>query len=437
MEDEGTPIGGTTRFGRPYLKVAAVAALAAGILGVGLLGPHMAGTLSHTAPPSLLAGSATPAAPVAGGATPAAAATGIDALAGLTRVELAPDAVRQSWLSTQISSRSMASIGLRLFFVVGGDQIKSTVIGREEGPNTLVSVPYCQTINQLAAAGDELAYVVTSPASPAAAIDGCGGSGTLSWSIWILDLVGGSPRQIAHGTLVPNSLEAAESPIHLALTASTFAFDRPTASTDAGQGTTVEVHAIDGTPLWSSWSQAPVTSIMLGGKRLAVLTEASTQSGPMKRLWIADAGHPLLSEVARPASSASFAPDGSYLAWDVWPSVAFGESSSLPEVAIEMLDSGRVQALTTLNASTMPESLQVSISVTRAGPAIAWFATAPDGSVYPAFRFAGGGDGEILASSQQPMWLSVEDGTLIWVAERSDGWSNVAFAVDMLSVASN
>lgn len=435
MDDEGTHPGGSTRFGRPYLRIAAVAAFAAGILGLGLLGPHPAEMPPHASPPPVASASPNHQA-AAFAPTPAPVATGIDSL-GLRPVEPAPGQIAQSWLPTQITSRTLAVVGLRLFYVVGSNRLESSVVGSSDSSQLLASVPRCEAINQLAAAGHSLAYVVTFPVGPAAAIDGCGGSGAVSWSIWILDLGGGRTRQVAHGTLVPSSIEAAEFPIHLALTASTYAFDRPTDSTKAGQGAKVEVHAIDGTLLWSSPSQAPVTGIMLGGDRLAVLTDSSAQSGALKRLWISDASHPELSEVARPASSASLAPDGSYLAWDVWPSVAFGESSSVPEVAIETLDSRRVQALTTLSGSTVPDQLEPSVAVTRAGLAIAWFATGPDGSVYPAFRFASGGDGAVLASFQQPVWMSIEGSTLIWVAERPDGWSNVAFAVDLPSVAPN
>jgi hypothetical protein len=432
MDDEGTHPGGSARFGRPYLRIAAVAALAVGIAGLGLLGPHPAEPLPQASPPP--AASASPSHEAAALVPPAPVATGIDSL-GLKPVEPAPGQIAQSWLPTQITSRTLAVVGLRLFYVVGSDRLESSVVGSSDGAQLLASVPRCEAINQLAAAGHTLAYVVTSPGGSAAAIDGCGGSRAVSWSISILDLDGGSARQVAHGTLLPTSFEAAEFPIHLALTDSTYAFDRPTDSTNTELGSTVEVHAIDGSLLWSSPSQAPVTGLMLGGDRLAVLTDRSTQSGPLKSLWISDASHPELSEVARPASSASLAPDGSYLAWDVWRGATFAESPAFPEVAIEMLQSGRVEALTTLSGSTVPDELHPSVAVTRAGPAIAWFATGPDGSVYPAFRLAGGGDGAILASFQQPVWMSVEGSTLIWVAETPDGWSNAAFAVDLPSLA--
>ena len=427
------PIEGRARLGKPYLRLACLGVLAASILGLGYFGPHPASGPT-TAPPSPRgSGDVKPAASAPLAPASPRAAGGVDAL-GLAPVEPIPGQIAESWLPPQITSRSPAVVGLRLFYVVGSDRIESSVVGSSDGSQMLTSVPRCQAINQLAAAGHELAYVVTSPGGPAAAVGGCGGVDPGSWSVWILDLTGGNPRRVAQGTLVANSIEQAEFPIHIALTASAYAFDRPTAAAGAGQGTTVEVHAIDGRLLWSSRSPAPVDTLMLGGDKLAVLTRTSTTSGPPRTLWISDAGHPLLAEVARPASSASLAPDGSYLAWDVWRGVGSIESSVGPAVDIEMLDSGRVQALTTQSRQAMPDPLQPSISITRAGPAISWFATAPDGSVYPAFRFVGGGDGAVLTGFGEPTWIGAEGGTLIWLAQRSDGWSTLAFAVDMVSV---
>lgn len=429
------PIEGRARLGKPNLRLAFLGVLAVSILGLGYFGPHL--TPGPTAAPPGSLGS--PGLKLAASARPAAAsptsAGGIDAL-GLVPVEPIAGQIAESWLPPQITSRSPAVLGLRLFYVVGSDRIESSVIGSSTGSQTLTSVPRCQAINQLAAAGHELAYVVTSPGGPAAAVDGCGGVDPVSWSVWILDLNGGGPRRVARGTLVAGSIEQAEFPIHLALSASAYAFDRPATSAGAGQGTTVEVHAFDGRILWSSQSQAPVDTLMLGGDKLAVLTRASTTSGPPRTLWISDAAHPLLAEVARPASSASLAPDGSYLAWDVWRDVSNIESSARPAVAIEMLDSGRVQALTTRSLPAMPGSLQPSISITSAGPAVSWFATAADGSVYPPFRFAGGGDGAVLTGFREPTWIDAEGGTLIWLTQKSDGWSTLAFAVDMVSLAS-
>jgi hypothetical protein len=32
------------------------------------------------------------------------------------------------------------------------------------------------------------------------------------------------------------------------------------------------------------------------------------------------------------------------------------------------------------------------------------------------------------------MWMQVQGGTLVWVAESADGWSKVAFAVDLATL---
>jgi hypothetical protein len=75
-----------------------------------------------------------------------------------------------------------------------------------------------------------------------------------------------------------------------------------------------------------------------------------------------------------------------------------------------------------------------SISSTSRGLVVTWFATAPDGAVYPAVRYAAGGNGAFLPSLQEPIWMSVQGGTLFWVAESVDGWLKAAFAVDLASL---
>lgn len=65
------------------------------------------------------------------------------------------------------------------------------------------------------------------------------------------------------------------------------------------------------------------------------------------------------------------------------------------------------------------------------GPMVAWFATAPGETVYPAFRHVGSSGGAVLSSFQEPIWLAVQGSTLIWVAVSADGSSTEAYAVDV------
>ena len=405
--------------------------LAVTVVAAGYLGPRP--TPSPSPAPSLLAEGPTraPATTAPSGPVP----RGFDAFTGLTPVQLLPGHVVRSWLPQQITSRTPAIIGLRLFYVVQSSQLESSVIGSAQDAVTLATVPRCEAINQVAAAGHEVAYVVTSPAGPASQIAGCGGP-SLSWSVWLLDLDAGKPRQVAGGVRQASSIDVAEFPIRLALTDSAYAFDRPPESAEAGAGETVEVHSLDGSLLWTSRTQAPVEEVLLSGGRLAILTYGDTPAG-LRDLWLSDAAHPVPTAVAQPVSSASFSPDGSYLAWDLppgsgGPSLMYGSA-----VGVEALDSGKVLVLNARTSMDTSEPIRPDVSMTRAGPAIAWFATSPQGAVYPAFRFAGGGDGGFLLSGQEPVWLHMDGSTLIWLEERSDGWSNQAFAVDLLALASD
>lgn len=435
-DDLRGPIEGRARFHRPYLGIAVVAVLAVSIVGLGFLGPHPPPRAipSPTAPPAV---GRTPAGPAAPSPVVGPSPGANDAVAGLTEVDPLPGQMLQSRLPLQVAGSSFAAIGIRLFYVFQGDRIESTEIGSAGDPQVLVSVPRCEAINQLAAAGHEVAYVVTSPDGLSAIGSGCGGNRLVSWSLWLLDLNGGSPRQVAHGTRVRSSVDVGEYPIHLALTDSAYAFDRPATAPDSGGAAVVEVHSLSGALLWTSHSPSPVSTVMLAGGKLAVLTDGSAHGATGRTLWIADATHPALADVAQPASSASISPDGSYLAWDLPPDPASDTVVGRSAVDIDLLASGRVQALAARTAADMPGQLRPSISMTRAGPAIAWLATAPGGAEFPAFRFAGGGDGGFLSSAQAPVWLNVQGGELIWVAESTDGWSASAYAVDLIALASD
>lgn len=349
-------------------------------------------------------------------------------------MEPLPGQIRETWLPGEITSRSMAVVGLMLFFIVDGNRIQSTVVNLNGTRQTLVSVPPCEGINQLAAAGHELAYVVTSPGGPTLQVGACGGPAPVAWSVWLLDLNGGSPRQVANGVRDASSIGVAEFPVHVALTESAYAFDRPASSKAAGSGETVEVHSIDGRLLWSSQTQAPVSDVMLGGNRLAILTEGAPLVEGLLDLWTSDAGHPSPTKVAQPASSASLSPDGSYLTWDLPPAAGRPASTGQSTVGIAALDSGQVEFLTTLTGTDIPEPLRPAVSSTVRGPVVAWFATAPGGAIYPAFRYASGGTGTVLSSLQEPVWIDIEGSTLTWVAESSDGWSKEVFAVDVASL---
>jgi hypothetical protein len=420
-----------------------VVALAAAVIGAGYLGPH-ATPRETPSPGTTLVAEGPTAAPTSAPTAAASVSPGPhqDPLSGLTQVDLLPGQLLETWLPGQVTSRSMAVVGMNLFFIVGGDRVESTTVGGDGSRQLLAEVPACQGINQLAAAGHELAYVVTSPGGPTSQVLDCGGAGQIKWSVWLLDLNGGRPHQVAQGVRPASSIDVAEFPVHLALTESAYAFDRPPSSATAGPGETVEVHAMDGRLLWSSHTQKPVGDVMLGGATLAILAAASPQGTGGADLFTSDAAHPDPTAVEQPARSASLSPDGLHLAWDVayqgpWDTTfqgLFPGPNPPLAVALETIESGVAQPLTTITDRVAPAPLRPAVSSTSRGLLVTWFATASDGKIYPAVRYADGGNGAFLPSLQEPVWMRVQGGTLFWVAEGAGGWSKVVFAVDLASL---
>jgi hypothetical protein len=425
------------RLGRPYLKIAAVVALAAGILGLGYLGPHPA---THvTAQPS----SQSPISPVPSPAVARADPTAVpsatptpdsprllQALTGLPQVGRASSETI-SWLPLQITSKSPSVVGNRLFYVVGGDHVESSVLGSTADPKVLVSVPRCQMINQIAAAGGYLAYVVTFPGRPSATVGGCDGFGQVTWSLWLVNLATGSVREVASGLRQSDDIGVAETPIHIALTPSAYAFDRPDAGTGSSTAATVEVHSMDGRTLWTTRTDARVTQVMLGGDELGVVTQQVAPGVVTSTLWLADPAHPRLREVARPASSASLSPDGAYLTWDLEVITGLSRGSVMPDVGVEETASGKFTFLDPPTTTDGNAPTQPIVSTTPKGPIVAWFAASPSGTLYPAFYWLASGKSGFLESVQQPVWMAIVGSSLIWVAEGADGWSSTAFAADL------
>lgn len=438
MDDFRGPIEGSARFGLPYIRIAVVVAVAAGVLGLGLFGPHPGGggrsVPSGSTPLAVNATKPAPGLPVIGSSPGPASVPALPGIETLSEFLPAQGQLGVSWLPGQITSRSMALIGRRLFFVVDGDRIESTEIGRGVPEQSLVAAPQCDGINQIAAAGHMLAYVVTSPGGPTAQIADCGAADSVSWSVWLLDLDGGQPRRVAGGLRAATTIDVAEFPIHLALTDAAYAFDRPPVTPDSGAGETVEVHGLDGGLLWASQTDKPVADVMLGGGTLAVLTDVVSHPAMVFDLWTSEAAHPALAPVDQPARSASLSPDGAHLTWDVANGVV-GPSGNRPvDVASETVAEGREVPLDTPTDRTAPAPLRPAIWSVGGRLAITWFATAPGGAIYPAVRYATGAAGTYLPSVQEPMWMQVQGGTLVWVAESADGWSKVAFAVDLATL---
>jgi hypothetical protein len=442
------------RAGKPYLRIAAVAAIAAGILAVGILGPHPspnAASASATVAPSpgstAIARVPEPTSAAAGpSGTPEDGPRQLQAITGLRQVAQVPGETL-TWLPLQITSRSFGIIGRRLFYVVAGNRLESSVLDSTADPQTLVTVSSCQAINQVAAAGNSLLYVVTFPAGPSATIGGCDGFGQITWELWLMDLPTGHTQKVASGIRQTPGIGVAEFPIHIALTASSYAFDRPDDIADSGGPETVEVHAIDGRALWTATAGGHVADVVLGGDRLAVITQQPWPDLGTETLWLADSGQPRLVEIAQGVGSASLTSDGAFLSWDTLLQVGLSLQSVTPDIGIEDTRSGVVTFLPQPVTADLQVSSDPRVSVTAHGGVATWFATAPDGTVYPAFSWlaaapgAGAAPGAeagaaswrsgFLESAQQPVWMAVDGSSLIWVAEGRDGWSAIAFEADL------
>jgi hypothetical protein len=432
------PIDHKARLRRPYFRIGAVVALAMGVVALGYFGPHQTPRATPSLGPTPIAQSRTVAPPAPASPfvqPPPSVRGGLEGATGLTRVPSYLVLMTASALPGQTTSRSFGLIGSRLFYVVANERIESSVIGSPGDPQTIVTVSGCQAISELAAHGDSLVYLVTSPEGAAAKIDGCGTSSRVGWTLWLLDLRGGSPRMLAQGVRDAADFGGAVSPSHVALSDAAYAFDRPTVSNDPSRGETVEVHSIDGALLWATSVGAPVRRVMLGGGRLAVLTQGPGTGRTARTLWLSDAAHPVPAEVASPASSASLSSDGSYLTWDLTLVAGLSSASRQLDIEVEDTTSGRPTFLAAPITAGFLGATHPTVSATGGGAVVAWLATAPSGSVYPAFTFTADGSAGFLDTDVQPVWLESQGSSLTWVTESPDGSVFTVFEADLSTIA--
>ena len=336
-----------------------------------------------------------------------------------------------SWLSDSVTGRSLAAIGTRIFYVVDSNKIQSTVIGSNVEPQLLVSVSSCRTISQIAAAGDLLAYVETHPVGAPLDASGCGRPTSVAWSIWLSDLQGDQPRQVTSGVRLARSEEIRLYPVHLALSASTYAYEIPLSAALMSPFQRVEVRStVDNRLLWSAQTDGGVSDILLGGSRLAVVTDGSLMTEARMELWTGDAAHPQLRCVGEPAASASISADGTYLAWDSRAPWERSLTTAQAALVVDKFDSESPQNILLPAALAAPEPLRPVVSSGLTGPIVAWYATVGRGAVYPAFLDAANQTGVALFSVQSPAWIDLQGSTLIWVSEDLGGVS-IAFAADL------
>ncbi|HJX68191.1 MAG TPA: hypothetical protein VJ258_05640 [Candidatus Limnocylindrales bacterium] len=390
------------------------------IVAAGVLGPHQT-SRSQTAPTQSQLGR-----------TPTPHQTGVQPdFADLAPAQLAPSDISMSWLSDSITGRSLAAIGTRIFYVVDSNRIESTVIGSDVEPQSLVSVPSCRTINQIAAAGDLLAYVETHPVGAPLDASGCGRPTSVAWSIWLSDLQGNQPRQVASGVRLARSEEIRLYPVHLALSASAYAYEVPLSPAQLSPFERVAVRSTGNNRLlWSAQTDGGVSDILLGGSRLAVVTDGALMTEARMELWTGDASHPQLKRVGEPAASASISEDGTYLAWDSRAPWERSLSTAQAALVVDKFDSGLPQNILLPAAFCAPEPLRPVVSSGLTGPIVAWYATVGRGAVYPAFLDAANETGVALFSVQSPAWIDLQGSILIWVSADLGGES-IAFAADL------
>jgi hypothetical protein len=363
-------------------------------------------------------------------------------LAGVPTVTPPPGALLSSRLPAQISSgRALAALGTRLFYVLNGGSIGSTVIGTPRSDKVVVTLPHCQSVSQIAAAGHTLAYVVVEPVGATGGSAGCRGDSLVAWSLWLLDLQSGTRRQVASGGAMPSFVDQYDFPVHIALSDATFAFDLPTGSFDfAGHNLNdpdaIEVHSLDGTLRWISPVGQRIVSVMLGGNRLAVLTAAGSGGGTQDTLWVADPTQTEPRQVSEPAASAALSPDGRYLAWDL-PSgnlgggpIVAGVPGVQSAIGIKGLGSDDPLPSSVPSGEQSGQPLDPVVTSTPRGPLVAWLAGSSNGNGYVVFRRSWEIGGSAVPSTGRPAWLSIQGGSLVWVAN-SGGNPSQAFALDL------
>ena len=346
-------------------------------------------------------------------------------LPGLAQLSPAPFDLAYSVLPNGILSRSVAAIGTRIFFIVDDNRIMSTVVGWSSQPTVLADAPACHSIDEIAAAGHEMAYVESWPIGLPFESSGCGSPSSMAWSIWLLDLQGGAPRLTSAG--VASGQQAATRPdVHVAVGDTTYAYNRPGSS--AGGGSVIEVRSLSDNSLsWSTGTGGSVAALMLGGSHLAVLESSPDPASAGPSLELADPAHPILRTVSHPGSAASISRDGSYLAWDV-PD----EGPQTPGgVDVQVVGTGATTFVAAPSGATAPKPLQPVVSAAATGPIVAWRATADGGSVYPAFRTSANAPATAIASAQTTAWVNLQGTMLLWIAAAVDGSLGVAYAIDL------
>ena len=426
---------------RPYLQIGAVVAFGAAILGAGYFGPHpgtpaASGTagLSPTVAASGVA--AATASPSESGPTlplpsPAIPAPQLEALLGARLIgKAAGETV--TLLPLQISSGVPARVGDRLFYVVGGDQVETSVAGQKTDPFTLVTTPHCKAINQIAAAGDSLLFLVSWPDGPNPTTGGCDGFTTIDWSLQVMNVQTGKGRELATGQRAKIAPHLDGFPIHFALTTTAYAFDRPESETAPGGPENVEVRSFDGKTSWTTRTTAHVVQLGLAGDRLMVVTEPSFPTpGPLS-VSVATSRSPALEVLGEPATGASISEDGRYVAWDAALHSGPAGRVITSDVLVYDAASGTKSSVAppAMAQADHVFTMHPTVSSTAAGPFVAWLVVV-DTTVYPMFSWPGKHESGFLDSLQEPMWIDAAAGSLVWIAESADGWTAVAYTAEV------
>ncbi len=335
-----------------------------------------------------------------------------------------------TFLPLQITSTPAIS-GNRLFLVVGGNTLESTIIGSAADPINLVSVRQCKAITEIAAAGDSLMYLVTWPEPPNPTAIGCDTTTRVDWSLQLMDLRTRTSHEVATGSRAKVAPAFDGFPIRFSITPTEYAYDRPNDGTRANAPETVEVHALDGRLLWQTAASTHVDDLDLAGGRLAVITQSSWPAPGLRTFWIATAANPVFQKVSESPESVVLSADGRYSAWNVTLRMGLNPEIVSSDVAVDDWAKGGVTSAYPPVVADGVVAMSPAVLATASGPFVAWLSIGPDGIVYPAFNWPGRNRSGFLESSQQPVWLAVSGNSLVWVAESSDGWSSVAYSIDI------
>ena len=421
---------------RPLISAILVAALVAGLVGVGLLGklqettaltvaPSPPAPLTPTDSPTPLP-SASPRGPL-GTRAPAAPIPGL----GIEGVVAPPQSLTRMRLAEDTNLTAFAAAGHRFYYVAqGGSVIRlvDPVYSRLDLPLARLAAGH-QAV-RLAAAGDWLAWVETwspGPTGPGTAA-GCapGSSRPADWQVVLANVVTGLGGPVLQsqppaGTSSGHPCAPGGLPL-IALSADAYAYTIPSATPGTASASTVEIRSIAGHHLlWRASPGLAVSDLELAND--GTIAVVGTPAGQARA-----ATRPLVVVLRRTAPSdpvvtlptdggVALSGDASTLLFD-GPAVPAGLAavrvSHQSAVWSVSLDGSPGPRLLAPGPTAAPGSAADAPAIGGDGGAAVWREGTPDGTSY-AVVDPSVGAARALLGMPGPLWASVQLPWVFWV----------------------